>query len=1040
MVGVCTRIARSAWDVGRLHVPGRDVLFRALPLLGILLASNAIAGRATYRDDPTYLIDTWETEDGLPENTATAMVQTPDGYLWFGTFNGLVRFDGVNFTVFNRANTPQLPSAGIVNLHLDKRGWLWVSTIGGMMVLADSKWRSFGTNEGWAGNYVRTFAERSNGDLLLTTFDGKVLEFANGRLVQLPEPPGGPNLGYLGYVDEMGQWWVALQGWVGRWDGRTWAQIFASTNADPDKVGITAARDGGMWLFFNNELRKYRNGTEVSRLKLPEPLSVVWSMFEDSRSNLWICTPDHGIRRVSPAGEVLSWTTTNGLSSDHTRFVFEDRENDLWVGTSAGGLQRFKPRRVHSLVVQGKSWRQVVSSVSASATGDLWVATYGQGLFRQSAAGVTKIALHEKVTPMPYLQSVLADRSGRVWVGTYSYGLWLLDKGDARAFPTNDTGGGNIIALFEDSRGRVWVSGGESASVYDGGGFRVFGPEDGLPHGSVDCFAEGSSGEVWLAHQDGVFRFQKGRFTLMNDESGRPLRDIACLRRDASGAMWMGSNARGLIRWREGRVATVGAASGLPAGAISSMIEGHHATWWMASDHGVMRVALADLQAAADSPATRVHCEILDMSDGLPGTDFSTERQPMSTCDTAGKLWFATSKGVAVIDPEEFFLNDKPPPTQIEEVSYFVPSPGAVDDLRVQVEPPAPKRLLIPAGSRRLEIHYAGLSFVDAGKVRFQAKLTPGDKEWRDVGARRVVYYYDLQPAEYVFRVRAANNDGVWNETGASLAFAVQPFFWQTWWFRLAALAALFNFGGLAAWWRARRRHQGELAELEKESVAKQDFARRLIMSQENERKRIAAELHDGLGQDLLLIKNRLALVAVRKADPVELTSQLNAAIAATVRAIGEVRTISHALRPVSLDQVGLTKAIEWTVGQLGESSATKFSAELDNIDGLLAPEMEIHVFRTIQEGLNNISRHAGAARAILEVKHEEAGLRVSLFDDGRGFDAEKPRHELETNGGLGLDSMEERIKYLGGSLELQSAPGRGTRITVRVPFPKAKG
>jgi signal transduction histidine kinase len=190
----------------------------------------------------------------------------------------------------------------------------------------------------------------------------------------------------------------------------------------------------------------------------------------------------------------------------------------------------------------------------------------------------------------------------------------------------------------------------------------------------------------------------------------------------------------------------------------------------------------------------------------------------------------------------------------------------------------------------------------------------------------------------------------------------------------------------------------------------------------------------------VLLIKNRLALAAARKADPAELTSQLDAAIAATVRAVGEIRNISQALRPASLDQVGLTKSIEWTVEQLGESSTTRFSADVDNIDGLLSPEMEIHIFRTIQEGLNNIIRHAGAARAILEVKREEAGIRVSLFDDGRGFDAENPGDEHEARGGLGLDSMEERVKFLGGTLELQSAPGHGTRITVRVPLPPTNG
>jgi len=351
--------------------------------------------------------------------------------------------------------------------------------------------------------------------------------------------------------------------------------------------------------------------------------------------------------------------------------------------------------------------------------------------------------------------------------------------------------------------------------------------------------------------------------------------------------------------------------------------------------------------------------------------------------------------------------------------------------VRSRLQWPFPAKLTLPPGSRRLQVHYTALDFTAPEKVRFQTRLEPGDHDWQEVGDRRIAYYYDFHPGTYVFRVRAVNHAGVWNEAGASLAFTVRPHFWQALWFKalvLAGLAAVI-YGGF------RRR----VVRLEKERVTQHAFTRQLILSQENERKRVAAELHDGLGQDLLLVKNRLALAAARQAAAAELTRQLDAATAATTRAIGEARAISHALRPAALEQVGLTKAIEWMVEQLGQGSATQFSTELDNLDGLLAPEMEIHLFRIIQEGLNNITRHAGAAQVILEVKREGAGLCVSLFDDGRGFDAEKRRHEPEARPGLGLASMVERAQYLGGRLDLQSAPGRGTRVTVRVPLPQTK-
>ena len=783
-----------------------------------LLPFEAHPATSTFRADSDYLIDTWETEDGLPEDSATAMVQTRDGYLWFGTFNGLVRFDGVKFTVFNRDNTPQLPSAGIISLHQDQRSWLWVSTLRGMAVLADNQWRTFGTNDGWAGNYVRTFAERRNGDLLLTTFDGKVLEFANGRLNQLPEPPGRPGQGYQGCVDELGQWWLAQFEFVGRWDGRSWVQMLAAPNVNSavDKVVLTAARDGGMWLLMTNVLRKYHSGIEVSRVELAGRLVGLWSISEDSRSNLWICTTLDGIFQAPPAGEVRHWTRTNGLSGDSSRFVFEDRESNLWVGSSGGGLQRFKPRRIHSFEAEGRASQQVVSSVCASATGGVWVATSGQGLFRRTASGVTNVALPRGNVVTRLLESVLEDRLGRVWVGTYQRGLWLIEKEGTRMISDVDAGGDKVSTLFEDSRGRIWMAGGQAASVYDGGRFRVFGPPDGLPRGPISGYAEDNSGAIWLAHQDGVFRFEKDRFALIKDESGSPLRDITCLRGDASGAMWMGSNTRGLIRWREGHLASVGPAAGLPVSAIYSIIEDQHAIWWMASDAGVVRASLADLRAAADSPTAAIRCQILDTGDGLPGKDFSTGRQPTSTRDAAGWLWFAMSKGVAVIDPKKFSVNEKPPPTHIEEVSYFLPSSGAANGRQVQLRPPFPEKVSLPLGSRRLEIHYTGLSFVAPGRVQFKVKLGGGDDAWQKAGNRRVAYYYDLPPRDYVFQVRAANNDGVWNNNGASLAFAVQPFFWQTWWFRVASglLLAATGSGAALGWNRTKRRQ--ELAELDR--------------------------------------------------------------------------------------------------------------------------------------------------------------------------------------------------------------------------------
>lgn len=1020
-----------------MHAPSRT-LIGVLALLSGLVALTASAARSTFRADPHYIIDAWETDDGLPENSATAIVQTPDGYLWFGTFNGLVRFNGVQFTVFNPDNTPQLPDVGIVNLHLDKGGRLWVSTYRGLVVYADGQWRQLTRIDVESGDYARTFAERANGDLLITTFSGKLFEFSNGQVAELPPPPGEKGQGYFGGVDEDGHWWAVQHKFIGHWEKERWVPMISPPDNLGTAVGFAPARDGGMWLLLGNELRRLRRGTEVARVTLSEPPGGVWSLSEDSQGNVWIATFDQGVCRVSTNGTMVWWSAANG-ESDHGRCVFEDREKNLWVGTSGDGLRRFTSRRIHHFAPEGGRKALQVQSVWPDVNGGVWAGTYGRGLFHFSEAGVTNVALPGLPSGPAYVKSVLVDRAGRLWVGTMTDALWLVENGSARHIPRAQTGGHNVSALFEDSRGRIWVCGGSGVAVFDGDRSRGFGPEQGLPVGAVTSFAEDSSSAIWVSNGSGVFRSESGQnFAEVMDITKRPIRGIGCLKGDPDGSMWLGSSSRGLLRWKDGRLASLDPQTGFPVSEIRGLVEDADGFFWMTSGRSIVRARRSDLHAAADGFTARLAYQVFDASDGLPRAEFTSGRQPTCARDAKGRLWFATTKGVAMIEPAAFHLNDAPPPVYVEGISFYKPAPPAtsqgVDPGRVKEIPsrlsgPFAGPVLLPAGSRRIEIHYAGLSLTAPEKVRFQFKLDGQDVSWQEVGSRRVAYYHDLPPRDYVFRVRAANNDGIWNDAGTSLAFTMQPHFWQTLWFKTLVLVVL----AAAAYGGFHRR----VIRLEKERTVQHGFARQLIISQENERKRVAAELHDGLGQNLLLIKNRLALALTRQSDAAEHLRQLEAATAATTRAISEVRAISQALRPAALEQAGLTKAIEWMVEQLGAGSPVKFSTELDNIDGLLAPELEINLYRIVQEGLNNITRHAGARQVILELKREQAGVSVSILDDGLGFDVEKMRNDPDARRGLGLAGMKERAEYLGGSFDLQSAPGRGTRVTVRVPLPR---
>jgi PAS domain S-box-containing protein len=784
--------------------------------LVLALAADAHAGKPAFRADPEYVINSWETDEGLPENSATAMAQASDGYLWFGTFEGVVRFDGLRFTVFDPSNTPALPAAGVVNLHLDRAGRLWVSTLSGLAVREGERWRRIGVPDGWRGEFfVRTFAERGNGDLLVTTFDGRVVEVVGERMRVLPAPPGEPGKGYFGFADDAGQWWVRQHRFIGRWDGARWVSGGDPGDAGANQVATAPARDGGWWVLVGRDLCKRRGGTEVARRTLGEVVQGVWSMSEDAAGNVWICTFDRGLYRAGADGQLRHWTTANGLAYDGVRFAFEDRERNVWVGTSGGGLMRFRPRAFVAVDSASGLAERVVNSVSADGQGAVWIGTYGKGVFKLSDGRVTPVPLADGAGRVEYVQSVLADRGGRVWVGTFNQGLWRVEGGEGRRVGGAGLNGENVLSLFEDSRGRVWVGGGQGLWVFDAGEFRMCGG-DGRAVRAVCGFAEGAGGDVWMANGDSVFRFHEGRVDAVTTADGQPIRDVTCLKVDADAAVWMGTRRSGLLRWRDGRVARVDAAGGLPAEAVHAIVEDDGGYFWMTSNRGVLRALRRDLDAAADGqrdlPGLR--CRVFDKGDGLPSAEGASGRQPVASRDRGGRLWLATPKGVAFIDPAGVGASPAPPPTSVEALIYE-DDPGRRADgrkghgaRRTRLLPPFDGRVILPAGSRNVEFRYAGLSLGAPERVRFQIRIDGRDADWQDVGTERVAHYYDPRPGDYVFRVRAAGPDGAWDGAGARLAFRVRPYFWQTLWFGAGAAGVLAAGGAGGVAWMVRRRYR----------------------------------------------------------------------------------------------------------------------------------------------------------------------------------------------------------------------------------------
>ena len=475
---------------------------------------------------------------------------------------------------------------------------------------------------------------------------------------------------------------------------------------------------------------------------------------------------------------------------------------------------------------------------------------------------------------------------------------------------------------------------------------------------------------------------------------------------DADGALWIGTYGGGLNRFKDGKFVPILPKHGLFEEVVSRIFDDGRGNLWMMGLRGVFRASRQELNDFADGRAREITCVSYGAADGMPASETNGGAQPAGWQTRDGRLWFPTIKGVAIFDPRE--PDAPPPPVFIESVTLD----------QEQAQPGG--AVIVDADKDRVEIQYTAVSFSRPEQAKFKYQLVGLDNDWQYVGARRTAYFSHLPPGDYTFRVLAANADGVWNNTGASLKLTVKAPFWRRWWFLL-----LCAVGGLALVFGGFR---ARVKQLERRQAAQQLFARQLLESQEAERKRIAIELHDGLGQSLVIIKNRALLSLARPDDHERALTQIEEISEAASSALIEIREIASSLRPYQIDRFGLVNALEEMIAHLAGSSEIMFSREIDAIDRHLSKEAQINLYRIVQESLNNIVKHAEATEGRISLKEEAGVLRLLIQDNGKGF----TESAIATGKrGLGLTGIAERAKVLGGRLKIHSVPGQGTTVNL---------
>jgi PAS domain S-box-containing protein len=800
-------------------------------LFALVFCHFAALPLAADDSDPEFMIDTWDTEQGLPQSSVTSIVQTPDGYLWFGTFQGLVRFDGIQFDWFHRLNTPELPSNGIVNLHFDRQGRLWISTLEGTVCLRDGKWTQYTPGRNWVGKYVRFFSETHAGRLYVVTWTGELARRRGDGFEALPPPPVDQTRGIFPYLDEQGELVAVCPEFVGKLVEGKWVEtIPAATWKNEHYEGSGFAGDGGLWILTDEKLRKYRNGQLISDYPGPEVNGSkddfgVWRILEDSHGAVWVCTMKSGLYRFSEEGGWRHFTTANGLANDSIRTTFEDREGNLWVGTDGGGLQRFRPRVFQAYKAQ-KGLE--VNTVSADRQGNVYIGTLGQGLMKFDGTKFNPVQNQSSTKP-PELNivSLLFDRQDRLWIGMLEKGLSRMEGGRIQKVTDNlDAGNITIESLFEDSQGKMWVGHDRGIYCFDNGKVKKYQLESSFQFPLAHGFAEDpDTGTVWSgAVAPGLFHLEDNQFRPASGTGLPSGESVTSLLRDNDGTLWVGTAHSGLACLRSGNTFTISEKHGLPGGNIGAILDDGLGSLWLSTTRGIFRAPRDELERVIGGQSPALVGQLFDLKDGLPSVD-CTGGQPCSCKDSQGRLWFATSKGAARTDPSKLPLNLVPPLVNFRKV--LIDSRLVMSEQRINTSANVDLPVVtVPAGSKRIEIHYAGMSLSVPEKVRYSYRLEGLDNTWVDVGNQRIAFINDLKPGRYRFRVRAANNDWIWNEFGSALELEIQPFLWQTPWFLTLAILGVIGMAVWLGWLITRSRLRRQFESLQHQNALHREQAR----------------------------------------------------------------------------------------------------------------------------------------------------------------------------------------------------------------------
>lgn len=990
----------------------------------------AAAGEPPARGlDPTreishYAHRAWTKRDGLPQNTVEAIAQTPDGYLWFGTVEGLVRFDGSTFRVFNVRNTPQLEMNYVSALWTARDSSLYIGNYAGTILrMRDGVLHPVARPKGLEHLMIRRMLEDSRGDLWVATTNGllvvrgdsvrRVYTVADGLPANVILSVCEADDGRIFAATVAGIWVSAgdcFEPWMRGMTTKTSLPFDYSftqkQSLDAIPTDLLCDRKGSLWIATRSRgLFRYSGGSLTSYGGMPGLKDAsIQRLAQDHRGTIWIGTAGHGLWRYAN-GAFSSYTTEDGLSADEIMSLFDDREGNFWVGTSSAGVNRFTNStfttfRVGSSVVENMIW-----SIGEGPDGTIFASSASGKIFRSQGSRFEPMtaaeAGHDGI-----VAAFLTDRSGTFWVGG-SDGLVRVRDGKGRkVFPWA------VSALAEDRYGRLWVAGLKGVGIMDGAAFTpVTISELKAVYDVREILFDRADRVFLVTRSNGMLRFglpsadrrsidtATVQWSSLGDGPAPPW--VVAATMDSLGTVWITTMGSGLRVFRGDSVRVLTPSDGLPEEVMYTGLDDHNGSMWFSSNSGVHRVRIADLYALLNRRVRRVAFESFGLSDGMYSDECNGGNQASALRTRDGRLWFPTTAGVGMVDPRRIPVNTVPPSVVIERL--------VVDN----VEGTTRSGSDYPPGNGELEFHFMGMSFGAPERVRYRYLLEGFNRQWIDAGDRHDAFYTNIPPGTYRFRVQAVNGSGTWNLDGAAVTFTLRPHFYQT-----SAFILLVSVGTIGL----------VLVGL---YMYKRYRDREVISSQlESELARAQVQILEMQLQPHFLFNTLNSIMVLIHQDP-DLASRMVARLSEFLRLT---------LDSAGMQEVTLQRELEFLEKYL-HIERIRFGDRLQidqRVDpavlDALVPNLILQpiVENAIRHG---VSRKRGPAMIAVSAERSNGSVTLHVRDNGVGLPTRDGGGLKE---GIGIRNTRQRLHHLYGddfTFTLESPPEGGVDVVLRLPF-----